>query len=197
MIATYFVTCRSPVGRCRRWFVHRHDHGIDRDARPHPLKTVDHDEIAGLQAAAHDAQAVDHGTQLHGPVLNGFVRTNDEHELLVEIGAHRAVLNQQGFRRPVAGDSQSDEEARRQDAVRVAKDRPASDGAAHRIQPVVEKIHLAAPRESLLVGERHLNRQVDVATVRTIRLLRGVLQEDALVGVKVRVNGIERHDRGE
>ena len=67
---------------------------FDLRAGTHPLQAVDDDELAGRQAVAHDAQAVDDRTERDGPRLDRLVAADDEHEAPVEIGADGAILDE-------------------------------------------------------------------------------------------------------
>ena len=62
----------------------------------HALQTVDDDRLAGLETAAHDAQAIDDRAERHrAGTRSGSVGADDVDELLAQIGADGAVLNQQ------------------------------------------------------------------------------------------------------
>ena len=83
------------------------------------------------------------------------------------------------------GQPQADEQARRQPPIGIAKDGAAVDRAGRRIELVVEELQRALVRERLLVGERHLDRQVALRGAAAV--LAGavaVAQERLLVGVE-------------
>src|SRR5258705_6808447 len=74
---------------------HGDGHRIDLHARPHTLQAADDDPVAGAEAGAHDPQPVDDGPERHAAVDNRPLRRDEIHEALVQIGADRAILNQQ------------------------------------------------------------------------------------------------------
>ena len=136
--------------------------GVDaRHAGPHPLQAVDDDEFAGREPLAHDAQAVDERSERDRPRLDLLVAADDQHE-----ARDRDRCRRRGPRR-----------ARRDsDAVPGSRSRTNSPGVrrrsglrktarplivpVERIELVVEKLQRALVRERLLVGQRHLDRQI-------------------------------------
>src|SRR5688572_5726253 len=158
-----------------------------------PLQPVDDDALARLEAAAHDAQAVDDRTERHRPVFDLPLRRDDVDELLAQVGADRAVLNQQAAIAARTGQPQPDEQTRRQLSVGVAEHRAAANRAGGAIELVVEEVERAFARIAVLVGKRH--RDVAIDGPPTPRGAAGVLQVDLLVRVEVGVDRIERHDR--
>src|SRR5438477_11509839 len=67
--------------------------------RAHALQAIDYDGLAGGESRLHHPQAVDDGTQLHGPVLGPVARAHDQdvrHGLIgadpVAAAADRLVL---------------------------------------------------------------------------------------------------------
>ncbi len=181
--------------------IHRLDHGSDLHAGPHALQTIDDDRLAGLETAANDAQAIDDRTERHGAVLDVVLRPDDVDELLAEIGADGAVLNQQPLYVPRAGQTQPHEEARRQLSVGVAEHRPRREScrSRHRAGCRGSPGDPARGKPSSLASAMRIGRSVERgATARPwAAASRGVPEEDLLVGVEVGVDGIERHDGGE
>src|SRR5437762_7661896 len=62
--------------------------------RAHALQAIDYDGLAGGESRLHHPQAVDDGTQLHGPVLGLVARAYDEDVAHGLIGADRAVVDE-------------------------------------------------------------------------------------------------------
>ncbi len=89
----------------------------------------DDDKVVWRQARAHQTEAIDQWTCRHLAVLGDVILVDDEHEALVEVGADGPVLDQQAAMRGAAGKTKTDEEARSEAAVRVAKDPAHMDGA--------------------------------------------------------------------
>ena len=79
------VHCAPPIVGHRR---------VDLHAGPHALQAVDHDQLAGRQPLADDAQAVDERPERDGPRLDLLVGADDQHEAAIEIGADRAILDE-------------------------------------------------------------------------------------------------------
>src|SRR5271156_994471 len=73
-----------------------HGHPLRRhgDTGMHPLRPVDDDDIAWLQALAHDAQPVDHSPELDLAILDLVVGSEQEHVFLALIGVDRAIVDQ-------------------------------------------------------------------------------------------------------
>src|SRR5829696_4905379 len=85
---------RSVGHRGRRVGVHRRHRGGHLHPGAHPLQAVHHDPLAGRDPLLHDAEPVDQPPDLDRPVLHRAVRLEDQHELLVLVGADGAVLDQ-------------------------------------------------------------------------------------------------------
>src|SRR5258708_7658704 len=124
-----FTSSSFPVaGRSGRFF-HGGRSRIDLHARPDALEAIDDHAVAGGETAADHAQAVHDRPERHAAVLNRAVRRDDEDEPLVEIGPHRAVLNQQRPMRALAGKLQPHEETGYQAPIGVPDDGAATDAA--------------------------------------------------------------------
>src|SRR5262245_8232372 len=76
--------------------VHRHLGGRNGDAGAHSLQAVDDHDVVRLQAARHDAQAVDLPPGFDRAVLNDVLVVDHEHELASEIRADGAVVHERG-----------------------------------------------------------------------------------------------------
>ena len=59
------------------------------------MQPVDDDLVAGLEARAHDAEAVDQAAELDRPVLQAVALAEHQHELAVLVGADGRVAHQQ------------------------------------------------------------------------------------------------------
>src|ERR1700677_3608246 len=83
-------------GRARRRQIGTHGHPLRRHGETgmHPLRPVDDDDIARLQALAHDAQPVDHSPELDLAILDLVVGSEQEHVFLALIGVDRAIVDQ-------------------------------------------------------------------------------------------------------
>src|ERR1700727_510529 len=68
----------------------------NRNSRLHALRAVHDDHIAGLEALAHDAHAVNHATELHLAVLDLVIRAEQQHVFLALIGIDGTIINQNG-----------------------------------------------------------------------------------------------------
>ena len=153
----------------------------------------------GVQAGAHDAEAVDDGPERHGAIAHGLGLVHDEHEPLVEVGADGAILNQQAAVAAAADQPQPDEQARREAAIGVAEHRAAVNGAGRGIHLVVEEVHLAHARIVLIAGERHVDGDAGLPRAGALAGAGeiAVAQEGLFVGVERGVDRIERHDGGQ
>src|SRR5690349_4713263 len=72
---------------------HRRYLGLEQRTGPHALQAVDDDAITGLQALGDDAQSVDGAAERDRPVHRAAVVADRHHELLVLIGADRALVD--------------------------------------------------------------------------------------------------------
>ena len=90
---------------------------------------------------------------------------DDVDELLAQVGADGAVLNQEAVIGARAREAQADEQAWRQPTVGVAEHRAPANRAGRAIELVVEEVELTFTREALLVGERHADAAIDRAAI--------------------------------
>src|ERR1700761_8346639 len=87
-----FMALRHALGR--RVAAHGHPLRRNGDAGMHALRAVHDDDVARLQAFAHDAQAVDHASERDLAILDLVVGSEQEHIFLTLIGVDRAVFDQ-------------------------------------------------------------------------------------------------------
>src|SRR6202042_889214 len=96
-----FIVRTLRCGRCagrsgRRVGAHVYALRRNRDSGVHALRAVHDDHIAGLEALAHDAHAVNHATELHLAVLDLVIRAEQQHVFLALIGIDGTIVNQNG-----------------------------------------------------------------------------------------------------
>ncbi len=109
--------CSRRLGKALAVRVHRDLLRCDRDAGLHVLEAVDHDDVARGEPARDDAKPVDARAELDRPVLERVVRFEREHELLAEIGADRALVDENRVALLRADELDACEQARREAAV--------------------------------------------------------------------------------
>src|SRR2546430_10125722 len=63
-----------------RWLAHGDALRLNLRPRAHALQAIDYDRLARRESRLHHPQAVDDGTQLHGPVLGLVARAYDRSE---------------------------------------------------------------------------------------------------------------------
>src|SRR5437588_6036254 len=178
-----------------RWLAHGDALRLNRGRRAHALQAIDYDRLARRESRLHHPQAVDDGTQLHGPVLGLVARAYDQDVAHGLIGADRAVVDEDRLMLMRPEQPQARKQPRREQPITVVEQRAAADGAGGGIQGVVHEDHLALVRIAALVGGPHL-RGVAAALCSIAREL-GVLEIDLLIPVKAHVDRIERHQRRE
>ena len=144
------------------------------DAGPHALQAVDDDELAGGEAVAHDAQAVDHRPERDRARLDLLVAADDEHEAAIEIGADGAILDEHarvGRPCPAGAGGRTGPGVRRRSALRKTA-RPLIvpvDGSSW----LSRNCSVPSCGNVCFVGERHLNRQAASRAARCPAARRG------------------------
>ena len=127
--------------RRRRRGVHGRHARPSPGARPDPLQTVDDHRSPASSPLLHDAQAVDERAERRpSGIRSSSSAPDDVDELLAEVGADRAVLNQQAAIPAAAGQAQAHEEARRQRRRRDCRTPRGRESCRLRIELVVEKV---------------------------------------------------------
>ena len=95
-----FIAIRLSVARgrgVRLGCAHGHPLRCDRDPGMHALRAVHHDDVAGFQPFAHDAQAVDHAAELRLLRYSILLSApSTQHVLLILVGVDGAVVDQDG-----------------------------------------------------------------------------------------------------
>src|ERR1700679_3677723 len=91
------LRCGRRAGRGRRR-VGTHVHALrrNRESGVYALRAVHDDHIAGLEALAHHAQAVDHAAEFHLAVFDLVVGAEQQHVFLALIGVHSTIVDQNG-----------------------------------------------------------------------------------------------------
>src|SRR5580692_4851933 len=168
----------------------------NRDSRVHPLRAVHDDYIAGLEALAHDAQAVNHAAEFHLAVFDLIVGAEQQHVLLTLIGIHSAIIDQNGRILSAPQELHARKQARRELTVFVLQHRARANGAGLRIQLIVDEIDRSRMGKSLLVGQPdpHGIARVARTWLAAARHLR-VSQVALFVGVKININRVHGDDR--
>src|SRR5437016_11481981 len=96
--------------------------------RAHALQAIDYDGLAGGESRLHHPQAVDDGTQLHGPVLGPVARAYDQDVAHGLIGANRAVVDEDRLVLMRPEQPQARKQPRREAPIPVVEQRTAADG---------------------------------------------------------------------
>ena len=138
-----FAGCLLPEARA-----HLRDLGFDQCAGAHPLQSVDHDAVAGLQARCDDAQAIDRAAERDRAIRCAIVVADHHHELLVLVGADRALVDHHERLLLRLAHAHARELARDEMAVVVGEYRADPDGAALAIDLVVDQLDVALRGES-------------------------------------------------
>ena len=126
---------------------HGHGGGVDAHAGPHALQAIDDDLLAGLEAAGDHAVAVDQPAELDGAILDGAVGLDDQHELLVLVGADGAVGDDGGLIGGAADQLQPGEQPGGERWFGFGKTARARTVPLRGIQLVVEEVDVAFVRE--------------------------------------------------
>src|SRR5580658_4077037 len=134
----------------RRVAAHGHPLRRHGEAGVHALRTVHDDDIARLQALAHDAQTVDHSSELDLAIFDFVIGSEQEHIFLALIGVHGAIVDQDRVVIVAPDELYAGEEPGGEQAVLVHEHGTRPDGAGLRIELVVDKIHRSRVRKSLL-----------------------------------------------
>ena len=120
--------------------VHRDRPWFDQRARLHALQAVDDHALLRLQARGHDAQATRVGAERDFAVRRLVVVADDDRELLVLVGADRALADQQRRTAFDLAHAQPRELARDQAAVGVVEHRTHAHRAALGVDLVVNQL---------------------------------------------------------
>src|ERR1700722_3950948 len=176
--------------------VHVHDHfgRGNQCAGPHSLQTVDDDDLANPKSAVDHPESINVGSQGHTAVVDRAVALEYEHELLAEIGADRAVVDEDGVAGIAPYQPDAYEQPRCVDSVRICEYRSRADGSCLAVDLVVDKIQTAAMWEILLVGQTHIDGVLARSAVCGIP---AVAQEGLLIGIETRIDRVVRDDCGE
>src|SRR5262245_45557229 len=146
------------VGLRLRPRIHRDLLRCDQRARPYALQSVDDDVLAWLQPGPDDPHAVDERPECHLAILGLVVGADDQHELLVLVGADRALIDHHrwlGFDLPHA---KAGELPGHQAALRIGERGAHPHGAAACIDLIVDELELAFVGRAIARGGDHLHR---------------------------------------
>src|ERR1044072_5399696 len=169
----------------------------DQRAGPDAVQAVDPDALAGVQSAADDKQRV--GRRAEGALALSrlVVAPHHEHELLVLVGADRALVDHQRRLGLRLAHAQACELPRNEPAVGIIEGRAHAHGAAARIDLVVDQ--LQPPLERIVVG-RKLHADGNALNLADRAFIGERLQrarDHLLVGVEARIDRVHRDERGE
>src|SRR5262249_41980038 len=145
---------RSRLVRCHVF--HRSDFFAGANAND----TVDDNPLAALEAVRNDPVQPDLLTQSDWSNLGDIVGANDVDKGPLWTLAHRFFANCDRIEQRDAKDTQADELAWEQQALRIGKDHACLDRAGLRIDARSGRVKLAPMRVEAAIAERQLNRQV-------------------------------------
>src|SRR5262245_22306038 len=195
-----FMEAESPSrGRRRHTGTDGHLFGRDLRSRPHPLQSIDDDDVAGFEAFANDAQTLLGTPELNRTVLNLVARTEHENIVLRLIGADRPFLDQYGLVLAAAEQLHARKQTGCEHPLLVVEHSACADRAGARVDLVVHEIHVAFVRKSILVRKPDVHGIRDVAGARALAGARQrlIVQIGVLIAFEVHVDGIGGDDRGE
>ena len=123
------------------------------------LQAVDDDHVARREPMCDDAQAIDFGAELDEAVFDAITGGQRQHELLGEVGPHRAILDEDAILILPADETHAREQTRRVAALGVRERGARSDRPGRRVNLVVDEIQLRRMRIAFLVDEPDIDRR--------------------------------------
>jgi hypothetical protein len=184
-----------PRHRQRRFGQHRHQLRRDERARPDPLQAVDDHPLARGDTLRHDPETVDRRSEGHLAVFGLVVLADDRHELLVLVGADRALADQHRRLGRGASHLQAGELARYQQAVGVGEDRASENRAARPVDLVVDELKRTLVRGAVARRRVHPYRNAPQLFVRLGTERSEHTRHRFLVRAEARVDRVDGHQR--
>ena len=122
------------------------------------LQSVDDDDVGRYQTLLHHPQSVDAHTQGNRPVLESAVGLQDQHEFLAEVIADSTLVDEYGVVAVIGDQLDACEQTGSEAAVLVVEDRAGMNGAAARVDLIVDEIQHAFVRKTLFADQAHEHR---------------------------------------
>ena len=109
-----------------------------------------------MDSVANHSQPVNDRPQIHWMVFDLVFVIDHKDEFLSLIGADGLIGHKQGWIFSAAGHSETREEPRSEQTVRIREYAAGAQGAGIRVQAVVHKVNDAVMGKTLLIGEPEL-----------------------------------------